>query len=379
MSLLRRFIRITIAFSLFASTALADIPQELQTVVLEGNLYGRSSVNFLKNAKNVTSLVPEGTTGTVLETRKLSRTGSYAVKVRVTQVKKNMGSTTVKKDAEVWVYYSQEDPWLSFKDKKGDSIQDPEEALSVKAKRDGSALPAALPAEGIAANPTLPTKKEIQRIEAQLEKNSSKINVVAEASFSKSCAKCSTDNNHDKNVKALSDIQYKIGKRKPAKLDPNNPWADDPFISAYSNSNSVAEAIRAAKRAAGHSKKLCYRYVKRALLAGDLLDTYPQGSYPRNSVGEFKRQGMVNLLDNPKYSGKIKRAEDAPKGAVLIYRHGRHPGHIEIKTANGKNATYVSDYQSPRSIMSSVHGISQKKLGDPYELIGVMILPPEKL
>ncbi|MDG0817941.1 hypothetical protein [Bdellovibrio svalbardensis] len=397
MSLLNRLLRMTMAFSLIASSALADIPQELQTVILEGNLYGRSSVDFRKKARNVTSLIPQGTQGTVLETRKLSRTGSYGVKIRITQVSKNLGSTTAKENDEVWVYYSQKDPWLSFQDKAGSDIQDPEEALSSTAKRDGVGLPA----EGTVPNPTLPTKKEIKEREAQRERElaeaeakrraealktvdpnlaMNKDKTKTEGGFTEVCTTCQTGTVADKNVKDLSAVSKEA--EKPAKLsDPNDPWADDPYISKYSHSKKVEKAIRAAKKSASRSKRLCYRYVKNALLAGDLIDSYPPGGKAKQGVSDLKAQGMVNLLDNPKYASRIRTPADAPKGAVLVYSTGesKEAGHIEIKTGDGKNATYVSDYQSAKNIQQTTKGIYKARIGKPYKIIGVMILPPGKL
>ncbi|QDK36993.1 hypothetical protein [Bdellovibrio sp. NC01] len=399
MSLFTRLFRITAAL-LLCSTAMADVPQELQTVVLEGNLYGRSSLDFNKNAKNITSLIPEGSTGTVIETRKLKRTGSYGVKVRLSTIGKDMGKTTAKKDDEVWVYYSQKDPWLSFQDKKGEDIQDPESALTTQAKRDGEGLKADA---GVVVNPTLPTKRDAKNLEKQKEEDARKAAEAAakaaaekaketdpnlalnkdktktEGGFQETCTTCQTGNT--RNVQDLSDVSKEVAKRDPsAKKDPKDPWADDPYISGYENSKVVEKTIKAAKRLkAKRSKRLCYKYVKNALLAGDMIDSYPPGGFARQGVSDLKAQGMVNLLDNPKYKALIKKPEDAPKGAVLVYRTGSQPGHIEIKSGKGSDSTYISDYESSNNIQKTVKGVYRAKIGKPYELIGVMILPPEKL
>lgn len=396
MSLLNRSFRIAVALFLLGSPVSAsDIPQELQTVILEGNLYGRSSVDFRPSAKNVTSLIPEGTKGTVLETRKLSRTGSYGVKVRIDSVSKNMGSTTAKANDEVWVYYSQKEPWLSFQDKAGEDVQDPENALTAKAKRDGQGLPA----EGTVSNPALPTKKDVKRFEAEREKDLAaaeakrKANALkndpnlaapgdktkTEAGFTATCENC-TDTVADKNVRDISAVARETEKAAP--VDPNNPWADDPYVSAYSSSKKVEGLIKTAKKGkASRSLKLCYRYVKRALMNSDVIDDYPPSGKAKLAVSDLKSQGMVNLLDNPKYAAKIKTPADAPKGAVLVYSTGesKEAGHIEIKTGEGDKATYISDYESKNNIQLSPKGLYKAKVGKPYKIIGVMILPPEKL
>ncbi len=86
-------------------------------------------------------------------------------------------------------------------------------------------------------------------------------------------------------------------------------------------------------------------------------------------------------MENPKYAAKIKSPADAPKGAVLVYSTGeaKEAGHIEIKTGEDKNATYVSDYQSTNNIQKTTKGLYKAKIGKPYKIIGVMILPPENL
>lgn len=393
MSLLSRIIRIIIALALLPSFALADIPQELQTVILEGNLYGHSSVDFRKNAKNVTSLIPEGTQGTVLETRKLSRTGSYGVRIRINKVSKDLGKTTAKQDDEVWVYYSQKDPWLSFQDKAGEDIQDPEEALTSKAKRDGQGLPA----EGTVPNPTLPTKKEVQARTQLIEKEADaraaekktdpnlamKTDKTAtEGGFRETCKTCSKNGEAtDKNLSDIKDVATATSTREPAR-DPDNMWADDPYVSAYSNSKNVTEMIKAAKKAkSANSRKLCYRYVKNAMLAGNIIDKYPPGGRAKDAVADLKAQGMKNLLDDPKYKNLIKTPADVPKGAVIVYSTGERSeaGHIEIKTDNGDKGTYISDYESKNSVQKSVKGLYKAKIGKPYKIIGVMITPPEDL
>ena len=393
MSLFSRILRILIVLALLPSFALADIPQELQTVILEGNLYGHSSVDFRKNAKNITSLIPEGTEGTVLETRKLSRTGSYGVRIRINNVSKNLGKTTAKKDDEVWVYYSQKDPWLSFQDKAGEDIQDPEEALTSRAKRDGVALST----EGIVQNPKLPTKKEVQARTQQIEKEvdaraaEKKIDpnlfmttdkTFTEGGFLEVCKTCSKNGEViDKNLSDIKDVATVTSGREPAR-DPGNLWADDPYISAYSNSQNVADMIKAAKKSkSAKSRKLCYRYVKNAMLAGSIIDKYPPGGRAKDAVADLKAQGMTNLLDNPKYKDLIKTPADVPKGAIIVYSTGesKEAGHIEIKTDNGDKGTYISDYESKNSVQQSVKGLYKQKIGKPYKIIGVMITPPEDL
>ncbi|WP_374029854.1 hypothetical protein [Bdellovibrio bacteriovorus] len=366
MKLLIRFTRILVALSLFGSSALAQLPTDLNELVLTGDLYGRKTVDFRKKAKNIQSLIPEGSEGKVLETRKLSRTGSYGIRIRLTKVNGTRGKLTPKEGDETWVYFSQKDPWLTFKDKEGSEVQDPEIALTSRAKRDGEGLPI----EGTEQAPHLPTKEEVLREQKpeKPEKTEQDPNLAKNPDPTKTeggfCAECSAKQAPTVEEKNREDLN-KV-KQAFAGIPKDNKWANDPLIARYSTSKEVEKAIKYGMRNKEvRSKKLCYRYVKRALLGGDLVDDYLPGSKARYGVGDLKRRGFKNLLEDPKYKRMIKSPVDAPKGAILIYRNTRdrnHAGHAEIKTDWGRSGGYVSDFY--RKATSNLYN---------RELIGVMI------
>jgi hypothetical protein len=100
-----------------------------------------------------------------------------------------------------------------------------------------------------------------------------------------------------------------------------------------------ARMINAAKiaqaRANPHSTSRCWRYVKTALLAAGVVDSYPKTVYAKQAAQELPRD----------YGFKKIRCSDprrAPIGSVLVYG-GADAGHVEIRTARG----YASDFVSP--------------------------------
>ncbi|MFV8259411.1 hypothetical protein ACNQKP_16510 [Bdellovibrio bacteriovorus] len=380
MNLLSRALRITVALILSGSSALADIPQELQDVVFSGDLNARSSVDFRGKAKNLVSVVPKDSEGTVLETRKLKRTGSYGVKVRITKV--GGGKTKTKEGDEVWVYFSQKDPWLAFKDKDGSEVQDPEVALTSRAIRDGEGLPV----EGTEARPTLPTKESVKanqmpEVDPNLAKN--KDPRQTEGGFITTCKDCSTTKPSEtaqRNLQNLDDVSKEVSRSSSTSIPKNaaaGKWSNDPMIMGYSEGKEVKDTIRYGMRnKRSRSTSYCYRYVKRALMGGDMIDRYPPGGHARDAVRDLKAQGMINLMDNPKYRDMIKSPADVPKGAVIVYHNGtKESGDVQIKTDWGDNGGFVSDFYSNNSFLSSPKARRYAKQGKPYRMIGVMIKP----
>ncbi|AHI05245.1 hypothetical protein BDW_03685 [Bdellovibrio bacteriovorus W] len=365
-------LRIIFSVLFAVSFAFAEGFEELQSIVLTGNLNGRTSLDFRKNARNVKYLVPEGTEGTVVETRKLSRTGSYGIKIRITRVGDSKAKNLPKEGEETWVYFSQKDPWLALKDVEGEDIQDPELALTSRAIKDGEGMPTP---EGAVAAPRLPSKEEIlreQKPERPVPKPSLDPNLEkADEPASKTEADICIDCNHvtssprppQRNVEAIRAVQEKIQNIPDI---PDKKWAQFPGVVKYSTSSEVDKTIKYGMRnKETRSKRLCYRYVKRSLLGGDLVDDYLPGAQAKNAVGDLKRRGFINMMDDPRYKDLIKNPKDAPKGAVLVYRNTRdakHAGHVEIKTDWGSSGGYVSDFYRPTN-----HTLSNR------QLIGVMI------
>ncbi|MEP6668607.1 MAG: hypothetical protein ABJF10_05605 [Chthoniobacter sp.] len=86
-------------------------------------------------------------------------------------------------------------------------------------------------------------------------------------------------------------------------------------------------------RAEPHSTRLCWRYVKEALVASGSVDSYPQSTFAKQAGSELvNKYGFVKL--------PVRSAARAPIGSVIVYG-GAGPGHVELRTSAG----YVSDYR----------------------------------
>ncbi|HWU44846.1 MAG TPA: hypothetical protein VN132_15445 [Bdellovibrio sp.] len=347
MLLLKRFARIFLVFllsspSLIWADELTD--QLLNTVTLDGDINGRTPTDFNKDADNVTALVTKNTKAKVLEVRRLDdRHHSFGVKLRIESVGKNGGKNTAQPGDEVWVYYSKKVPWLNFKNKEGKSVANPFEALTAKASKEGLSVKAS----------TIEAKTK--------EKESHK----TEGGHKTVCDDCA--------VPAIKDLAN-IGKV----LNENHAWDEDPLVGPYVRSEKVAKLIDAAI-ASPWGADHCYRAVKDLLIAGDIIDIKPKSRYARDAVTDLKKKGLINLLDSPSFKHFIKSPGDAPPGAILVYSKQGEPGHIEVKTGRNDINAYVSFYKSPHSIFQTRKGLAAAKTKSPYKLIGVMILPPDKV
>lgn len=107
----------------------------------------------------------------------------------------------------------------------------------------------------------------------------------------------------------------------------------------------IEAAQIAAGRARAHSTYSCWRYVKNALLAANLVDSYPKTQYAKEAGDElqlsygFKR---ISIPNNDPYR--------APEGAVLVYG-GKGPGHVELRTRAGFVSDFVSERPCPRPLI----------------------------
>jgi hypothetical protein len=112
----------------------------------------------------------------------------------------------------------------------------------------------------------------------------------------------------------------------------------------------IRAAEIAADRARNCSTNYCWRYVKRALVAADAVDSYPGTRMAKQAGSELSREYGFKRLN-------LRNPYKAPIGAVLVYG-GRGAGHVEIRTSSG----FVSDYFS-----------SKPRLGRPF--LGAYVLP----
>lgn len=384
MSFLQRSLRIFMSVFLFGSTALAQIPPELRDVVLSGNMNGRGSLDFRDNAGNIVSEVPKDSEGSILEVKQLKKTRSWGIKIKVTKVGDSKSRNKAKVGDEVWVYFAQKNPWLELKDKEGVEVQDPEAALVARAKRDGTGIPA----EGTVASPRLPTKEEIKAQETRVAQPGEDPNLAMESDRTKTqgtavCLDCKMPKTKDalnakKNRESIGDIKSEIQRNLAENKvkDAAGMWANDPLVMAYSESAEVKRMISHADRnKLKASDKWCYRYVKRALMAGDIVKKYPPGGYGKDGLRDLKAQGMINMLEDPRYKDLIKSPNDVPKGAVIVY-HNDDPyaaGDTQIKSDWADKGKYISDFSSPNSFLKSPRARQAARNKKPYRMIGVMI------
>jgi len=94
-------------------------------------------------------------------------------------------------------------------------------------------------------------------------------------------------------------------------------------------------ATLAEERAHAHSRERCWHYVKEALLASGVINSYPKSAYARQAGDELERDYGFRKLP-------IRDPYAAPTGSVLVYADGGAAGHVEIRTKSG----FASDYFS---------------------------------
>ncbi len=108
-----------------------------------------------------------------------------------------------------------------------------------------------------------------------------------------------------------------------------------------------ARMIRAAeiaqKRAHPQMTWHCWKYVKDALLAAEVVNSRPQSRWAGQAGDELCRVfGFTKLRITDPYK--------APVGAVVVYA-GADGGHVEIRTADGFVSDFVSHTAYPRPLV----------------------------
>jgi hypothetical protein len=110
------------------------------------------------------------------------------------------------------------------------------------------------------------------------------------------------------------------------------------------NPNLMRAATIAQEKARAHSRSLCWRYVKEALLASGAVSSYPKTAYAKDAGQE-----LVSSFGFKKLS--ILDPFKAPVGAVLVYGANRAAGHVEIRTKDGFVSDFRSKTPSPRPLL----------------------------
>ncbi len=111
----------------------------------------------------------------------------------------------------------------------------------------------------------------------------------------------------------------------------------------------VRAATIAQERANAHSKSLCWRYVKDALLAAGAVSSRPETEFAKQAGDELVHKfGFQKLPITDPYA--------APVGAVLVYDAKGAPGHVEIRTPDG----FVSDFRAKTPSRRPLLGVYTK-------------------
>jgi hypothetical protein len=114
------------------------------------------------------------------------------------------------------------------------------------------------------------------------------------------------------------------------------------------DSRMIHAAEIAEQRAHKHSLGSCWRYVKTALLAANVVQSYPKTAYAKQAGNELTQAHGFRKLS-------ICDPSKAPIGSVLVYGGGG-AGHVEIRTSAG----YVSDFHSATPSKRPLLGIYVK-------------------
>ena len=108
-------------------------------------------------------------------------------------------------------------------------------------------------------------------------------------------------------------------------------------------------ATIAQERANAHSRSLCWRFVKEALVAAGVIRSRPTTLLAKQAGKELvNNYGFKKLPVSDPY--------EAPVGAVLVYGAKRAAGHVEIRTPNG----FVSDFRSKTPSRRPLLGVFAK-------------------
>jgi hypothetical protein len=119
--------------------------------------------------------------------------------------------------------------------------------------------------------------------------------------------------------------------------------------------------------------KLCYRYVKAALLKSGLSSKYLGGSKAYQAKTHLEKQGFINILKDPSVKSKINSYRDFPTGTILVYSGG-NAGHIEVKTNTGFVSDFINDKPVTGSLDKYCRRCKNSFSGRNRKLIGAYVL-----
>ena len=131
-----------------------------------------------------------------------------------------------------------------------------------------------------------------------------------------------------------------ISKYYPKKIRTYPPGKVDGRVGP----NLLKAATIAQERARAHSRELCWRYVKEALLKAGAVTSYPSTPYAKQAAQE-----LVSSYGFKKLS--VRDPFQAPVGSVLVYGDKKAAGHVEIRTRDGFVSDFKSKIPSPRPLI----------------------------
>jgi hypothetical protein len=143
-----------------------------------------------------------------------------------------------------------------------------------------------------------------------------------------------------KDVNGKEESVSVIDKYYPKKIA-NYPAAK---VDRKMSAQLVRAATIAQERARAHSKSLCWRYVKEALVASGAVNSYPKTSMAKQAGDELvSNYGFKKLSVSDPFK--------APVGSVLVYGAKKAAGHVEIRTKDGFVSDFRSKTPSPRPLL----------------------------
>jgi hypothetical protein len=105
----------------------------------------------------------------------------------------------------------------------------------------------------------------------------------------------------------------------------------------------IRAAEIAMRRAEPKKTWYCWRYVKNALLAAGLVDSYPSSAWAKQAGDELCHKYGFQKLE-------LRDPYKAPVGAVIVYG-GQDAGHVELRSKNGFVSDFVSRTPYPRPLV----------------------------
>ncbi len=138
-------------------------------------------------------------------------------------------------------------------------------------------------------------------------------------------------------------------KNKAQSLKPEQQAMFGPRSADYRYDPRMLRAAQIAQlRARPQMTWHCWKYVKDALLAADLVASRPTSAWAKDAGAELcGKFGFRKLSTSDPFK--------APIGAVIVYG-GPDAGHVELRTATG----FVSDFSSPTPYPRPLVGIFVK-------------------